>query len=310
MRMRNLDFYISLNEAFKINPDIKNIFNGITMFNAKGFTPDKLFRALRYECGDRLLNYKFKCVNNSIDVSEDAIEDIRTYIELFTSKYQYKYEALLESESFEYDPLDNVDMTENENNKRTPNLSQTLTLNTTKTNDLQDKTDYGKKDTVSEKTTYNSKVADSGGTTYGRKDTTTVTSDVSTHSVVPYDTNQFSDSDKDSHTENSNVQASGTDNTNNTRNFQGYDNVDTTSTLSGSDTVSHTGTMKDTGTRTNATTGTENYESKETKQGFQPQYSISSRQDMVQKYRDVTDFSTVYIYIREVANYILLSIYE
>ena len=101
-----------------------------------------------------------------------------------------------------------------------------------------------------------------------------------------------------------------------------------TDTIKHTGTVTNTGTVKDTGTdttkhtgtvgkvetggvtRTTASTGTEEHEGEMHREGFQPQYSISSRQDMVNKYRDVSNFSTVNVYIQEVANYILLGMYS
>lgn len=351
MPRKPIKCYISLNEASDINEDISTIFDNVTLFTEKGFTSDKLFKLLKYESGDRLINYKFPLTTQGIQVTQDNIEDIQTYIDLFTEKFKYKYLALLESEDFEYNPLDNTDVTQNDESTRTPNLSGTITdslnkttnttnnlqdeqtKNLTTTNDLtttnalKDKTTY---DSLKDKTEYNSKVSNEGSITYGKTTTDAVTNDANTNSVVPYDSGSFLSHDKNVHTANSTSTLSGTDNHEDEDTKSGDDTI----TRSGSFTVDHTGTVKNTGTvkdtgtdttkhtgtvgkvetggvtRTTTSAGTEKNEVKMHREGFQPQYSISSRQDMVNKYRDVSNFSTVNIYIQEVANYILLGMYS
>lgn len=434
MRKRNLKCYISLNEAFELNDNIKDIFENVTLFSEKGFTSNKLFTLLRYEAGDRLINYKFPLTSNGIQVTQEHIEDIQTYVDLFTDKFKYKYLALIESEDFVYDPLDNTDITENKEGTRTPTLSSTTTDtgngSKTTTNNLTEETDYnssmtksGSKtidygkdimstdslrhghivetsldhDTVDtfntvdtttynistkddstrtlntkNKTTYNSSTSDDTDVTYGKSNTTSG-SDNNTHSVSPYDeSGTFYGSDKDQATnsttstdsgkdkterdiaktgydelantgtdttkrdisktgsdaltkkgtvsttssEHSNQANSGTDTRSITTGYEGQDTETTTGndTHSGTDTLTKTGTITESDTKSNSRitsqTGTETNEEEMTRKGFQPQYSISSRQDMVNKYRDVSNFSAVDVYIKEVANYILLGFYS
>lgn len=329
MARKPLKCHITLNEAYELNEDIKTIFDNVTLFSEKGFTPAKLFSLLKYECGSRLINYKFPVTTAGIQVTTENIEDIQTYVDLFTDKFQYKYLALLESEDFEYNPLDNTDVHQEDSNTRTPNLSGSVTdlvnKTTTRTDNLTDseerdltygkgtevETEYGKKD----KTEYHSKVNTDDTVTHS------TTSDINTHSVVAYDSptpSVFSDADKNAHT------SSSSDVTDGEVAKSGYDE----SALSGTDTISSSGedtesgsvTTTHTGTETKAEiggntitkseTGTEKNEGEMTRTGFQPQYSISSRQDMVQKYRDISNFSAVGVYISEVANYILLGVYS
>lgn len=434
MRKRNLKCYISLNEAFELNDDIKDIFENVTLFSAKGFTSNKLFTLLRYEAGDRLINYKFPLTSTGIQVTQEHIEDIQTYVDLFTDKFRYKYLALIESEDFEYDPLDNTDITENKDGTRTPNLASTSTKNSSgnnlETTALQDEQqydsqvsvsatdtmDYGKNISESEtgsnnsssnhthsnvdtktfnttdkteynsatdddstrtlntknKTTYNSSTSDDTDVIYGKSNTTSG-NDNNTHSVSPYDANgSFYGSDKDQATNSTTSTDSGTDTTNRDIAKTGYDELENTGTdttnrdisksgydqlkktgtetdavessdvitgqitdsksvrtgytgqdvvtksdytaKTGSDTLVKSGTVTnvytDTDTTATSHTGTETNEEEMTRKGFQPQYSISSRQDMVNKYRDVSNFSAVDVYIKEVANYILLGFYS
>lgn len=326
MARKPLKCHITLDEAYEINEDIKDIFNNVTLFSEKGFTPEKLFSLLKYECGSRLINYKFPVTTSGIQVTTENIEDIQTYVDLFTDKFQYKYLALLESENFEYNPLDNTDVHQEDSNTRTPNLSGTVSdlvnKTTTRTDNLTDtevrdleygkgtkaETTYGKIDT----TTYNS------GVSSGETASHSTTSDVTTHSVVPYDANNFSDADKNSHTDTSSDTTSGNvSNTgHDTSELSGKDKTEMSGkdSESGSVLTTHTGTESKSelggNTRTTSATGTETNEGEMTRTGFQPQYSISSRQDMVQKYRDVSNFSAVGVYISEVANYILLGVYS
>lgn len=329
MARKPLKCHITLNEAYELNEDIKSIFDNVTLFSEKGFTPTKLFSLLKYECGSRLINYKFTVTTTGIQVTTENIEDIQTYVDLFTDKFKYKYLALLESEDFEYNPLDNTDVHQEDSNTRTPNLSGTISdlvnKTTTRTDNLTDteerdltygrgtevETEYGKTD----KTEYHSKVNTDDTVTHS------TTSDVNTNSVVAYDSptpSNFSDANRNSHT------SSGSDVTDGEVAKSGYDEnklggTDTTSTSgedteSGSVTTSHTGTETKAelggNTRTTSATGTETNEGEMSRTGFQPQYSISSRQDMIQKYRDISNFSAVGVYISEVANYILLGVYS
>ena len=339
MPKKPIKCYISLNEASDINENISTIFDNVTLFSEKGFTSEKLFKLLKYESGDRLINYKFPLTTQGIQVTQEHIEDIQTYIDLFTEKFKYKYLALIESEDFEYDPLDNTDLTQNDNSTRTPNLAGTITdsvnkttnttnnltdkntKNLTTTNDLTDTTTYNN---LKDQTDYNSTVSNDGSVTYGKKTTDKTTNDTNTNSVVPYDSTSFFSANKGEHTADSSSTLSGTDEHEDTDKKTGND----ITTRTGSFTVKHTGTVKDSGTdttehtgtvgkvetggvtRTTSSTGTEENESEMHRKGFQPQYSISSRQDMVDKYRKVSDFSAVSIYISEVANYILLGMYS
>lgn len=358
MRKRPIKCYISLNEAFEINEDIKDIFDNVTLFSEKGFTSNKLFKLLMYEAGDRLMNYKFPMTSSGIQVTQDNIEDIQTYVDLFTDKFRYKYLALIESEDFEYDPLDNTDITENKDGTRTPDLTDTTIYNTMLLKSGTDTMQYGKDVlttdnlthglaytktdggdstrtiNTNDETIYGRETFDNTTTTYG-KSTTSSGNDNNTHSVSPYDeTGTFYGSDKDQATNSSTTTDSGSD------------AVQETITNAGSDTLSKSGTIKDvtgnteimqhrgtdsrsittgyqgedvkiidgtdrhTGNTQLTKAGTETNEEEMTRKGFQPQYSISSRQDMVNKYRDVSNFSAVDVYIKEVANYIMLGVYK
>lgn len=384
-KIRN-KFYISLEDAYELNEHIKNIFANVTMFQSKGFLSQKLFTAFKYEYGTRLLNYGFSIQNGRVVVPDEAVEDIQTYVDMFTQKFRVKYSALLESEGFDYNPLDNVDISENRDITRTPNLSGSVTdsgnKNSTRTDNLTDKetrnlgynssqVDYntrqqkdelthgesintknelthGEKISTQDEIKYNSNFKTDGGNTYGKSTTTNTSSDVNTNSVVPYDVSNFSDREKNSHTETTTVKEGGSDTNYNYNNRSGKDSTDTTETHSGVDktdaTESHKGTdkteytgwnkteknitdsytgtdeTKHTGnqqyyevngsTRTTSSTGTETTDDDFTRTGFQPQYSISSRQDMIQKYRDVSNFSTVDIFLHDVADYILLSVFS
>ena len=417
MARKPIKCHISLNEAYDINEDIDQIFDNVNLFVEKGFTPAKLFKLLKYEAGDRLINYKFPVNTAGVQVLAEHIEDIQTYVDLFTEKFKYKYLALLESEDFEYDPLDNTDITQTDDSTRTPNLSDSVTdtgtgsktithnltdtetknltktnnltdqetqnlirtdnltaedtKNLTSTNNLTDTTTFNDTNThnralsegytnYKETTTYNN-LKDK--TDYGKVVTNVISSDQNIHSVTPYDTTAtFSNATKDVHTQSDSSTESGSDSKTRTGSSElgksgtinlggnesnahtgtqalaktgtvketGTDTITNTGSVTntGTDTVTHTGTTTETGTdaiahtgtkgeqsstsntRTTSQTGTEKTEDEMHRSGFQPQYSISSRQDMVNKYREVSDFSTVSTYIREVSNYILLGLYS
>lgn len=404
-KIRN-KFYISLEDAYELNEHLKNIFANVTMFQSQGFLSQKLFTAFKYEYGTRLLNYGFSIQNGRVVVPDEAVEDIQTYVDMFVQKFRVKYSALLESEGFDYNPLDNVDIAENRDTTRTPNLSgsvtDTGTKSSTRTDNLIDKetrnlsdtvggtatrtdnlsdletrnmldsadttseraddltatTTYGKSLSTSDKTDYHSGIDTTTTTKYGKTETHNTTSDISTNSVVPYDSSNFSDREKNTHTDSSTITNGGTDTATTNQDNTGYDTKTGSETNSGSDTLTNTGTQttttgtqtaytgtdefrhtgtqgtetnteethtgtdefKHTGTqqlsetngltRTTSSTGTETTDDDFTRTGFQPQYSISSRQDMIQKYRDVSNFSTVDIFLHDVADYILLSVFS
>lgn len=360
-KIRN-KFYISLEDAYELNEHIKNIFANVTMFQSQGFLSQKLFTTFKYEYGTRLLNYGFSIQNGRVVVPDEAVEDIKTYVDMFVQKFRVKYSALLESEGFDYNPLDNVDISENRDITRTPNLSGSVTdsgnKNSTRTDNLTDtetrnlgyhssQMDYNTREQKDELThgesistqdeiTYNSHFKTDGGNTYGKSTTTNTSSDINTNSVVPYDVSNFSDREKNSHTETTTVTEGGSDTNYNYNNRTGKDSTDTTETHTGKDKTEYTGWNKtergitDTytgtdenrhtgnqqyyeingNTRTTSSTGTETTDDDFTRTGFQPQYSISSRQDMIQKYRDISNFSTVDIFLHDVADYILLSVFS
>ena len=342
--------HITLNEAYEINPNIKDILNNdwlAHIIEPQFLSDGGMFHLMRYEYGDRFLNYNLKVQNGEVVVDAEVISNLINLIRGFCYKNYQRYLDLKISTEFTYNPLNNTDITEVVDQTRTPNLTgsetitdtgskttalnntDTRTLNTTETyNNLKDKTDYGKSTDTSDRIDYHSSTTTDDDTTYGKVDTNVTTNNISTDAVVPYDqVGQFSDTSKNTNNPTVTDTLSGKDQRDITEAKTGYDTRTLGEDLSGSDTTTRSGSIGQGGTITDAhtgtiteqrgggqtksssSTGTEDLDSTITKTGFQPQYSISSRQDMVKKYREVSDFSLINLILKEIADYILLGVY-
>ena len=341
--------HITLNEAFEIDENLDVIFNNEytdQIFDFEVITLQEMFEIFLYEYGDRYINHNFTVRNGEI-VTDGLVLKLTSLIRLFTYKNFYKYKNLKDSENFEYNPLDNTDIEEVKDQTRTPNLtgsetitdtgSKTTALNNTDTrttdmseiyNNLKDKTDYGKSTDTSDRVDYHSTTTTNDDIMYGKVDTNVTSGNVTTDAVVPYDQAEtFSSTTRSTDNPTVTDTLSGSDQRDISEAKTGYDTRTIDEDTSGSDSTTRTGNIRNAGsivdahtgtiteqrgggqTKSSSATGTEDLDATVTRTGFQPQYSISSRQDMVRKFREISDFSALSTYLRDVADYILLGTY-
>ena len=165
---------------------------------------------------------------------------------------QIKYKKLVAAAKLEYDPIANYDMTETSTDKRTPDLTTELTLNTTAdTIDNRSTTTTGNSDT----TTHNQ---------LNQQHTTIETpngfEETNIHYENPYDNPGFKETYKDTSTQNGSRTV--------TESYSGNPD-ETTTNVTGSNTTTNSGGTKttNTGSNTSKETGTDTTEHTLTRKG-------------------------------------------
>lgn len=106
----------------------KNIFNNVKTFINFSETPTEIFDLFQMYNADRLV---FKKYPTSPQEITNAIAQITNYCTIFARTYQNKYNKLLNTETLEYDPIENYSMTESGTDVRTPNLVSNTTASAT-----------------------------------------------------------------------------------------------------------------------------------------------------------------------------------
>lgn len=174
-------------------------------------------------------------------------------IRLIFNKFGFKWSRTLETLDAEYNPIYNTEWRETQTNSGTDSI--TLTRDMTRTDNLSDRTTYGKTDTTThgETVTFTAGVEHVTETEHGETVTKTIdTLESNTHSIsadnaatlttTSSDSRDYDGSERDAH--------SGSDTV--TETSSGVDTTAhggaTSSTATGSDTVTHGGTVSDEGT--------------------------------------------------------------
>lgn len=291
------NYFFTLNELYLLNSNVSQMFNQINLFNTE--ITQNLFKMFKLKYGKCHIN--FLCLSQ--EFTNEMCEELKEMVFLIFLEYKKKYQKLWESEQFVYNPIDNYNMTETSTDTRTPYLKDKTTYNTTdkRTADLTNKTTYN---STEERTPDITKDTD---TEYKARITYTVTdNNTDTESVSAFDSNNFSNNKK-------NV-ANGSNVT--TPTLGANDKGDTTTVSeseTGTDTKTHTGNDKTetTGTDKNEKTGTELTErtGNETTThtlSRSGNIGVTTTQKMIQSERDIADFSTVTIFMKDIANRLMI----
>lgn len=262
--------YLTLNEMLDLDESVNTIFDLVKdIFGQPISASHTLFNIFKSKYGDCHIDRPLYDLDNfgNQDIIEMMYEIYYYYLE-----NKYKYDTLIASERFDYNPIENYNMTEHIENTRTPDLEHKTTYNTTdtRTPNLTDTTETEFIPRVKYKTE---------------------TDNTDTEKVSAYDTNTFSNNKQ-------NV----LDGENTVTPILGANNKgDETS-----ETITHTGTDTDkkTGNDTTTDSGTETFEQDLTRSG---NIGVTTSQQMIQSERDVADFSTLTLFMRGVADKIFLT---
>ena len=245
-----------------------------------------------YDFGNRKLRpYLLRIPEVEKEISPELETVIQDVILNFIDRNSYKYAALFQSEGFQYDPIENYNMTE------------------TMTNDVTE-TEYGRVDTrtldkdSSDTRTYDLTDERTPDLTEERTpnltDTHTLNSLTNTErdEIQGFNSSSYQDANRKTTvgTGSEDTTTTGTDTTTTT----GTD----TNTKSGTDTMVYSGTDTDTNTQSGKDTSTRNY----TLNRY-GNIGVQTTQDMIQKFRDVSDFSALTLLTHDIVNMITLRVY-
>lgn len=327
--------YYTLNELYLKNSAINTIFDDVqSIFQPDSPVQKSMFFMFKMHFGACHINQP---KGNDVIGIDDVLE-IKQKVYLHYLENKYKYDSLIASENFEYNPIENYDLTEHEESTRTPDLSDETTYNTTqeRTPDLEHEITYNTEDkrtaNLNDKTTYNSTDTRTPNTTettnnefkpYVKYQTVDNGEDV--NSVSAYDTNAFTNNtklEKDNtrtvtpilttinntptgDKTNTTTTNTGTD----TNKKTGSDEIDHTGTdtnkKTGTETTTDTGTdtTTHTGSDTTTHTGTDTNERDLTRHG---NIGVMSTQQMIEQERSIADFSAVSIFFNGVKDILCL----
>lgn len=252
--------------------------------------------------------YKLRIYKEPILVESDephfgeALNEIQLDILDCDYLYKYKYDKLLKTLTFKYNPIWNKDGEITHTSTRTPDLttkdsgnsSVTVTHNTTVS---------GSSDSTTTET------PELQGKTSVQHGLSTVespsTSQTATHSTTPYDGGgpYVESEDQTTNSGSTTTTNSGTDTTTTTTSGS------TKTTVTGSDSTKTTGTESTAGTdgNTRTETGTDTIEEKTIEQG---NIGVTTTQSMINEERQVAGFSILKEYCTDIANYICMSTYK
>lgn len=261
----------------------------------------------------RFYYYAVLVQNDSVDY-ETLYNTIKNYISDIDFELKYKYDKLIKTLSFEYNPIWNKDGTITHNYKRTPDLSTAETqsggsnlqhgLTVTTTPDLTT-TETGSGETTETPNT-TTKVSGTGSeTTTPNLDTTT------TNSVVTYDggSAQLHDTSDEKQTGTQEVSTSGDTTTTNSGTTTTETSDSRTTTEGGKTTTSNSGidATTTTGNLNRTETGTDTIEETTLEQG---NIGVTTTQSMIREEREISDYSIIDTYLKDIVNYICLATYK
>lgn len=261
--------YLTLRELYNLNNNVNSIFDLVkSIFDNPISESHTLFNIFMSKYGDCHVDHILFNIDN---FEQQDIIEMMYEIYYFYLENKYKFDTLIQSEKFEYNPIENYNMTEHSENTRTPDLEHKTTYNTTdtRTPNLTDSTESEFVPHVKYKTE---------------------TDNTDTEKVSAYDSNQFSNNKQ-------NI----LDGENTVSPILGTNNKgDETS-----ETTTHTGTdtNKKTGNDTTTDKGSETFEQDLTRSG---NIGVTTSQQMIQSEREIADFSALTVFMRGVAGRIFL----
>lgn len=245
-----------------------------------------------YDFGNREIRpYLLRIPEVDKEISPELETVIQDVILNFIDRNSYKYNALFQSEGFTYDPIENYNMTE------------TMTDDTTET-------EYGRVDTRTlEKDSSDTRTYDltdertpdlTEERTPNLTDTHTLNSltNTETDEIQGFNSSAYQDANRKTTvgTGSEDTTTTGSDTTTTT----GTD----TNTKSGTDTLVYSGTDTDTNTQSGKDTSTRNYTLTRT-----GNIGVQTTQDMIEKFRNIADFSALSILAHDIVNVITLRVY-
>lgn len=260
-------YYFTLNEIYRLNRNIEEIFEQVSPFFGEYFDPITLFKLYKYKHGNRHINYV--CFNK--EFTDEMCDEVKELITMLYKQREFKYDKLWRSETIEYNPIKNYDMVEEGSDVTYPDLTDEITYNST-----QERSPDLEKTTESEFVPH--------------VKTQVETDNTVTDSVSAYDAVTFA-----------NDKQAVTDSTITTTPILGAndkgDETSTTETETGKDTTTHTGT--DTTTHKGSNTITHHLE----RSG---NIGVTTTQQMLEQERNIADFSTIEIFFNDIAKAISL----
>lgn len=261
--------YLTLRELYNLNSNVNSIFDMVkSIFDTPISESHTLFNIFMFKYGDCHVD---RILFNVDNFGQQDIIEMMYEIYYFYLENKYKFDTLIQSEKFEYNPIENYNMSEHTENTRTPDLEHETTYNTTdtRTPNLTDSTESEYIPRVKYKTE---------------------TDNTDTEKVSAYDTNNFANNKQNIlDGENTVTPILGTNN-------KGDETSETTT---------HTGTdtNKKTGSDTTTDTGSETFEQDLTRSG---NIGVTTSQQMIQSEREIADFSALTVFMRGVADRIFL----
>lgn len=261
--------YLTLREMYELYHNVNSIFDMVkSLFDSPISDSHTLFNIFMSKYGDCHVD---RIIFNEENFDEQDVIEMMYEIYYYYLENKYKYDTLIQSEKFVYNPIENYRMTEHTENTRTPDLEHKITYNSTDTRTPN--------------------LTDSTETEYiPRVKYKTETDNTDTEKVSAYDSNNFANNKQ-------NI----LDGENTVTPILGTNNKGDETT----ETITHTGsdTNKKTGSDTTADTGTEGFEQDLTRAG---NIGVTTSQQMIQSERDIADFSALTIFMRGVADKIFL----
>lgn len=250
-----------------MNNNIEEIFEQVSPVFGEYFNPITLFKLYKYKHGNKHIN--FVCFTK--EFTDEMCEEVKELITMLYKQREFKYDKLWRSETIQYNPIKNYDMTEESTDTTEYDTEDKITFGSTqeRTPDLEKTTDTEYKPHVK---------------------TQVETDNTTTDKVTAYDTNTFA-----------NDKQNIIDSTTTTTPILGTNNkgdeTNTTETETGKDTTKHTGA--DTTTHKGDTTLSHEL----TRSG---NIGVTTTQQMLEQERNIADFSTIEIFFNDIAKEISL----
>ena len=254
-----------------MNDNIEEIFEQVSPLFGEYFTPPKLFALYKYKYGNQHINYL--CLTK--EFTDEMCDEVKEIITLLYKEKEFKYERLLRSETLSYNPINNYSIEEDTREVTLPNL--------------KDETTFGKTETRTPNLTKNTNTEFKPVVKNEVKTDGTVTNGVSAFDGVDFADNTNSVDD----TTVTNTPILAVDGQGN----EIGDKTNESETQTGTDTRANSG--KDTTTKTGTNTVTNHIERK----GIT---GTTSPQSMLLQERKLANFSTISIFMEDIAKAINL----
>lgn len=276
---------------------INFLMDGGQLFDPTGTFPEWLTSDMRSAVQSQAFDYALRFIQPRVQLMAEKmdieVEDvIQTLVALRIERNDYKYQTLLATEGFEYNPIENYNMTESESGSMDKGQQVDTTLH-----GHQLQRTHANSDTLTLATTdgkqTSATISGSSGSTEGAR------SDSTTKSVYGYNSATAVPSESDSFSKGSQENS-----------------ATSSSTSSGSETLQRTGTeaTSHTGTITDANSGTDTMTSGTRKDTHARSLTrsgnigVTTAQQMIESEREVANFSFLKILTEDLINAFCLGV--